>query len=216
MRHDDIQEFDLPSASAAEFADALFNRHVATTKAEKDSLTRPIDIDPWYDRVGAVRTFTRLFEAFGVVSSPYSVEQIEQGLWFINGDPYFLKSELSDVRIPVSDAIGCMRASYHLFADFATIRAPDNNVGPLYMWWEHGWDGARPELLDAILETMERVLALPDSTSRCAALHGLGHFKEKVEPSRAVAIIQRFLGRNEPITEHDRAYAEYCRDHPVF
>src|SRR5687768_3818481 len=103
--------------------------------------------------------------------------------------------------------------SYHLFADCATIRAPENNVGPLYMWWDHGWM-ARD--LDAILETMERVLALPDSTSRCAALHGLGHFKDNVDPSRAVTVIQRFLDRNESITEHDRAYAEYCRKQPVF
>lgn len=201
-------------ASPEEFARALFESPVTTADAERDRLIDDEDFDPWYgEGTEFVRLCTGLFESFGALSAPYSAQQIDQGLWSIRSDPFFLPFNMLDEQVPVSLATACVRAAYHLYADFLAVRRPEQQVGSLYMWWDEGWPGAAPEFLDAVLETLERILAIPEDQCRRAALHGLAHFKQDWDDTAARGVISGFLTRyRDTLPTEMISYAEFCRD----
>jgi len=207
-----ILEFDFRGATAEDFARALLDRPIAESEADKNAMSEG-DFDPWFGHQAEfVQLCTRLFKSFGDLAAPYSLEEIDQALQLISWDPYMLPGLLAQPEVPIEDAVACIRASYHLFADFASVRAPDDSIGALYMWWDEPWP-EEPAFLAAVLETLERVLALPDLTSRQAALHGLAHYKQDYDEHAGKAAIDRFINRERAnLSEDLLAYAELCRD----
>lgn len=207
-----VLEFDFRGASPEDFARSLFERPIAESAADKEAMSVG-DFDPWFGHQAEfVQLCTRLFKSFGDLAAPYSLEEIDQGLWLISVNPYILPGLLAQPEVPIEDAVACIRASYHLYADFASVRAPDDSVGALYMWWDEPWP-EEPTFLAAVFETLERLLALPDLTSRRAALHGLAHFKQEWDEQAGKAAIDRFITRErDNLSEELLAYAEFCRD----
>ncbi len=171
-----IHDFDVLSATPEEFAGALFDRPLAVTSEEKDQLCASGDFDPWYyDKAGFVRACTALFERFGELSEPYPSEQVEQGLGLIQSDPFFLSYYLIDSDVPRKDAIDCVRMTYRVYADYLVTRKPPQGSAALYMWWDQLWTNAGDDFWEAVLETLEQILQLPDSHCEQAGLHGLEH-----------------------------------------
>lgn len=208
-----ILDFDTRDARVEDFARALFDRPIAVTAEEKERLAEG-EYDPWFgDKTEFVRLCTQLFERFGELSAPYSLAQIEQGLWLVHGYPYFLPFYLTNDDVPVEAAVACVQASYHLYRDFVTTRCPHDGSAVLYMWWDEGWSGATKAFLDAVLTTLERILTLPDNASRRSALHGLAHLKQDWDPDAARAVIDRFITRERStLSEDELEYVEFCRD----
>jgi hypothetical protein len=182
-----IHDFDVVAATPEEFARALFDRPLAVRSEEQDQLGASGKFDPWYyDKAGFVRACTALFERFGELSAPYSFEQVEQGLWLIEGDPYFLGFYLIDAEVPREDAIDCVRSTYRVYADYLVSRKPPQGSGALYMWFDELWTDAGEDFLEALLETLEQILQLPDAHCEQAALHGLDHLHRYL-PERVAA-----------------------------
>jgi hypothetical protein len=210
-----ITDMDLSEATPESFARALFDRPITTSDAEKDAMVGRGGFDPNCGDETLVQLCTRLFERFGELSDGYSAEQIDQGLRMILGNPYFLPNfHLTDQRMPTATAVACIEASYKLYAEFLTVRQTTHHVGSLYMWWDQHWREPKADVLAAMLSTMERVLSLPETQCRRAALHGLAHFKQDWDEAAAKAVIERFLDREQANLSAEMAdYAQFCRDH---
>lgn len=220
MSDSSILDFDYRSGTPEEFARALFDRPIATTEDEKDALGSGPHEPPCGD-AAFVRLCAALFERFGELSAGYSDERIEQGLWMICGYPYFISDfQLADANLPIDLAVDCVRASYHLYSDYLAPRQSYRHAGPLYIWWDQSWTNSSvdfgttdPKLLAAVLETLGRILEIPDSECQRAALHGLAHFKQDWDEAAAKAVINAFIAqRRAELSEEMIAYAEFCRD----
>ncbi|MGE0601902.1 MAG: hypothetical protein AB7J35_20890 [Dehalococcoidia bacterium] len=159
-----------------------------------------------------VELCTELFTRFGELSAPYSIEQIDQGLWKIHGDPYFLASvHLTDEAVPASTGISCVKSMLHLFTDFLAARDPEAHVGSLYMWWDHGWFNATPEFLHTVLASLIEVLKLPTLQCQKAALHGLGHLiGRQTLVEGAAAAIEAFIRENATASQEVLGYAQWA------
>ncbi len=197
MSESSILDFDYRTGTPEEFARALFDRPIAATEEEKEALASG-PYDPPCGDATFVRLCTGLFERFGEFSAGYSDDQIEQGLWMICGDPYFLASfQLPDGNLSVDLAVDCARACYQLYADYLAPRHSYRHAGPLYMWWDTRWSNAssgfatpRREIVEAVFDTLCRILALPDNECRNAALHGLHHLQRAVGLPWLVAALE--------------------------
>jgi len=211
-----ILDFDWRGASGEEFAAWLFDRPVANSRMKRFEWDYGGEFEPFIDHPAFIETCTRLFEGFGTASSSYSVGQIDQGLWLLLTHPYSWPSSIADETVPQESSFRCVRACYHLYADFLAVRQPEEQVGALHMWWDQYWPGATAPFLNVVLETNERILGLPDKQSRHAALHGLGHLKADFPDERIHRVIDPWLARErKSLSAEDLAYVEYCRNHPV-
>lgn len=220
MSDSSILDFDYRTGTPEEFARALFGRPIAATEDEKDAVGSG-PYDPPCGDATFVRLCTGLFERFGELSAGYSDDQIEQGLWMVCGNPYFLVlNQLADADLPVGLAVDCVRASYHLYSDYLAPRLSYRHAGPLYMWWDQAWTNGssdfgppEPQLLDAVLETLGRILEISDSECQRAALHGLAHFKQDWDETAGKAVIDAFIAQHRAeVSDELIAYAEFCRD----
>ena len=120
---------------------------------------------------------------------------------------------------------------YHVYSDYVSKleREPDPEIeSGIYMWWDlilHGfWNSSRPRivgtwrgdaskldaesrvLLDALFETLTRILAIPSRASQQSALHGLGHLHHP----QGHDAVQRFIDKNPPV--FCLKWLEQCRD----
>ncbi|MGE3076676.1 MAG: hypothetical protein AB7N24_21620 [Dehalococcoidia bacterium] len=193
----DILSYDYTRISAQEFARALFDRPVPDPGPDPDWQGEIFDPNPGDQRF--VELCTELFTRFGELSAPYSVGQIDQGLWKLHGAPYFLNIfHLTEPELPGATAIECVESAVHLYTDFLCARIPDTNVGSLYMWWDCRWRGATPAFLSAVLAALKTILHLPNDQCRLAAQHGLGHFiGDQPLPPGVVKAIDAFLAAEE-------------------
>ncbi|MGE3076675.1 MAG: hypothetical protein AB7N24_21615 [Dehalococcoidia bacterium] len=206
----DILSYDYTRISAEEFARALFDRPVPDPGPDPDWEGETFDPNPGDQRF--VELCTELFTRFGELSAPYSVEQIDQGLWKLNAGPYFLALfHLTDEQLPVEVGISCVESMVHLYSDFLCPRSPEAHVGSLYMWWDHGWFDAVPEFLHSVLVALTTVLDLPNQQCQKAALHGLGHLigrQSLVEG--AAAAIEAFIRENATAAQEVLGYAQWA------
>lgn len=219
MSDSSILNFDYRTGTPEEFARALFDRPIAKTEEEKDALGSG-PYDPPCGDATFVRLCTGLFERFGELSAGYTDEQIDQGLWMVCGDPYMLALyHLADAALPIADAVACVRGCYHLYSDYLALVRSKQYCGPLYIWWDQAWTNASrnfgpsdPALLDVVLETLGRIVEIPDDQCRRAALHGLAHFKQDWDEAAGKAVINSFIDRHrDELSGELIAYAEFCR-----
>jgi hypothetical protein len=175
----------------------------------------------------AVSHITRAFEDPIATFAPYSDAQLNQGLWFLisNGcsDQMFA---LLDETVPLTDRLRAVRAMYNVFEQIFVPRCSPNlsyldehdkgEDNPLdsvcYMWWDLlpiGGPTGSP-LGEAILDVIERALALDSDAVRESALHGLGHWKHAY-PQRVEMIIDRFVKEHPGIRPELASYARAAR-----
>jgi hypothetical protein len=93
-----------------------------------------------------VQHMTRLFLQPGVLRS-YSLEQAEQGLWFLLGEssPGCSSKTLLTHEVALLDRVACIHAMSSFFRDFILDVTPDHFdpkaptigvTGSAYMWWD--------------------------------------------------------------------------------
>ena len=90
--------------------------------------------------------------------------------------------------VPLKARMDCVQSLYHLYAKAHQVWTDEPSPGIFFMLWDNINSQAAytidrvqgavdPQILDAILETLARILELPDPVTQGCALHGLGHLR---------------------------------------
>ena len=233
---DELKDLDLSSLSFVEFVDFFFAREVVSEEDLYESFLTDLHGEKYFDSVPSspeilVKHLTGLFTDFGRIAGKCTWAQVDQAIWGIWGPPLSLHEFLFNAPMPVAARLDCIRSMYQVYSDYVARleREPDPEIETgIYMWWDlvlHGfWDSSRPVVpgtwrgdatkldpesmlvLDALFETLVRILAIPNRASQLSALHGLGHlYHPKVHDT-----VQRFIDANP--TGFSLKWLEQCRD----
>lgn len=222
---------DLPSKSFDEFEVFFFDRTMVPdgqifSHFHADADGRQYDDVAHSSPEVVVRHMTGLFSHFGEIAPRYSLAQVDQAIWGIFTS-FSLDGLLFDTSLLLPDRLECVRSMYRVFADFVT-QSKEGEWGGFWMWWDfilHDfWLPPRPRLpgtrrgdpekldaesrilLDAIFETLTRILELPDKHAQRSALHGLGHLHHPAVHET----VQRYIDTHQ--SGFDLAWLEQCRD----
>src|SRR5262249_36524379 len=143
-----------------------------------------------HDQAVLVRIVTDLFEDFGRLAAPFAGEQVEQGLWFVLSEPFWLPDALANLTIAAESRERCVRAMIHPFRDYDLSRDAPISEDVFFMWWDLALTrvGDHPSDIDAVvIEVIGQILQLPTKRCQFAALHGLNH----LHPNEAAADLAR-------------------------
>lgn len=189
------------------------------------------DWDPQAQPARTVRYITQLFQSIDVLTTPYSDEQINQGINYLiysacSSHMYALR----DGRILLTSRIACVESFYDVYTRlYARKCTPDlghlntdGHIGnPLnhmcYMWWDiipvYGKSGepAREALDQAMLDVMAKTLEIDHEACQEGALHGLGHWRDAYGEF-VQETIDSFLARNPNVSPSLRSYAQAARN----
>jgi hypothetical protein len=202
---------ELASLDAHAFARLLFDRPVCQRNDDRPLLEGDDECDHGHDEAVFVRIVTELFEDFGRLAAQFSVEQVEQGLWFVLGEPFWLHDALVDGRIAVESRKRCVRAMIHPFRDYYLPRDAPISEDVFFMWWDLALTriADHPSEIDAVaIDVIGQILQLPAKSCQFAALHGLNH----LHPNEAAAdLARRYLEAHQAsLTDEEIAWAEAC------
>jgi hypothetical protein len=202
---------DLASLDAQGLARLLFARPVCQRNDDRALLEGDDECDQEHDEAIFVRTVTELFEDFRRLAAPFSAEQVEQGLWFVLGEPFWLHEALVNRRIAVESRERCVRAMIHPFRDYYLPRDAPISEDVFFMWWDLALTriADRASEIDAVaVDVIGQILQLLAKSCQFAALHGLNH----LHPNQAAAdLARRYLeAHRASLTDDEIAWAEAC------
>jgi hypothetical protein len=162
------------------------------------------------DRGRFLSTVKDLFRNFGETAERFSPEQIDQGLWYLFGEPFWLGTQLQSPEIPPAQISELTQSMYYPFRDYYLKREPNYDGSAFYMWWDNlSMDYLNPALPPAAVAVLQDILALPNQGCRHAALHGLCHL---FPDPRAASIIDRYLEENRAsMSEEEIEWVKLCR-----
>jgi hypothetical protein len=95
----------------------------------------------------AVAHLTRLFREFADIGRRYSIWQVAQGIDLLIGSRTEFHENIWEECVPLAERVACVRAMYHVYADFVAIS--DEPIMPhcFDMWWDRlassFWSGVR-------------------------------------------------------------------------
>ena len=160
----------------------------------------------------------------------YTDAQVDQGIWYLAGTSGSdFMSALASSEVPLTKRVEAIGNIFHLYSDCfakrcAEILAHISEEGPplnssCYMFWDlcrfsnlEGMLGYK-ETQDAVLNVLEKTLAIEHIACREGALHGLGHIANSC-PEKVREIIDGFLSRNK-LDDKLVAYALKAREGKV-
>lgn len=171
-----------------------FDRPIHLHKNDED-LLRGEEFGDVIDPVAFLEKVTAMFRRFGSVGRTFSEHQIEQGLGFLLGYPFFLGGYLFRADIPTEPRLDCVRSMICPFRDYyATVERFAGSS--FFMWWDNAiyrGEFRQAAIEEEIVNVLEDVLALPGQGCADAALHGLNHLHPN---SRANALAREYLEAN--------------------
>ncbi len=177
---------------------------------------------------------TQAFESIEIVAQPYTDAQLNQGLWFLLSNACSSHMfALMDENVPWQERERCIqsfscvyerlfvpRCTPHLSHLLRGTPSDPQGVNPLnsacYMWWDIVPLGGKPDdtighrLNHALLDVMERALALDSIACQESALHGLGHWC-RYYPDTVTATIDAYLKRQPALPQELKTYALSAR-----
>jgi hypothetical protein len=155
-------------------------------------------------------TVKDLFRSFGEIAERFSPEQVDQGLWYLFGEPFWLASQLNAEEISAAQISELTQTMYYPFRDYYQNREPQYTGTAFYMWWDNLSLGyPNPVLETAAIAVLQEILALPNQGCRHAALHGLCHL---FPDPRASSIIDRYVEENRAsMSEEEIDWVKLCR-----
>jgi hypothetical protein len=199
-------------------------RHVFNHELQDPKWHFQMDTEYWSGPTRVTVSYlTQLFNDPVNAVQGYSDAQVDQGLWYlISSAASNHMFALRDDSVPLVDQVACIRAMSSLYEKLFAARCTphlghlnDSGANPLnmtcYMWWDlmplvPSPDSLRLRNFDtAILEVMEKALALPSIACQESALHGLGHWQYGY-PQLIGSIIDDYLSQPD-ISEHLSEYA---------
>jgi hypothetical protein len=198
--------YDITNSSLDEFTDYLFAHQTYEYLWEFDSLK--------FDPTLTTQLYIQLFNEPAFLFQQYSREQLERGFWTIQSCNLEIAAGhlLATEDIPLDMRLSLIGSIYNLFKDFYAVDSLETSG---YMWWDgmisdyylqRNHKSEESVILDAMLETLFRILNLESPFCRSAALHGLGHLVHPQKEDR----INRYLDLHPELDEGTRAYAKAC------
>jgi hypothetical protein len=228
-------EIDICEFSYEKFVRVFFDRPAVDTE------TRHVPFGGrwiYSNAVTALAYLDKLFRSFSALAAEYSVQQIDQAVWEILDPGGELIRCLWDESAPLNARLGCIHATYFVYADFVSARTAERLGNSYNMWWDLLGDSFWCQLkffmpggkqivqrgdveklgaddrvtLDAMFETLAKILELDDPRSKKAALHGLGHLHHP----GVQRLIQKYIDENRAsISDRRLKWLEQCRDGTV-
>jgi hypothetical protein len=159
---------DLASLDAQGLARLLFARPVCQRNDDRALLEGDDECAQEHDQAVLVRIVAELFEDFGRLAAPFSGEQVEQGLWFVLSEPFWLPDALANRTIAAESRERCVRAMIHPFRDYDLPRDAPISEDVFFMWWDLALTrvGDYPSDIDAVaIDVIGQILQLP--AKRC-------------------------------------------------
>jgi len=202
---------DITSLDGGGLAHLLFARPVCQARDDRALLECDDECNHGYDEGAFVRTVTQLFEEFGRLASPFSPEQVEQGVWFVLGEPFWLHQALANRDIALESRERCVRAMVFPFRDYCQPREAPLSEDVFFMWWDlvlTRTDEQASEIDAVAVDVLDQILQLPSKRCQFAALHGLNHL-----PANLVAtqLVRGYLAANRALLTADEiAWIEAC------
>lgn len=203
---------DTSSLDEAGMARFLFGRPVCQHPADEALLEgRDLpDSDP--DIVIFVRQMCGLFRDFGRLAEPFSSEQVEQGLWFVLGHPFWLRDMVGDWRLSPELREECLRSMICPFRDYYLLREGRFSGSAFFMWWDSllycGGGDKRMDIETISIDVIRRILHLPGKECQFAALHGLNHLHPN--PSASPIVRQYLEEHRASLTTDEICWVEAC------
>lgn len=219
------EEIDISLMEYSEWLAFAFDHPVSANEGERWHHRVSV---PW--RPAEPRTllghFTGLCKNFRRDTRPYTVEQVDQGVWFLMGaGGANLSDYLFNRQIPFAERVECVRSMLGVFTHYVTSLPDDAETSCFYMWWDlvasqveyAVGDGNEPnedqlQVREAIFETLLSILRLGNEYCQVCALHGLGHL---AHPRRAEAVQEYLDRRAGRLTSEQVEWIEACRDGTV-
>jgi len=203
---------DTSSLDAAGMARFLFGRPVCQHPADESVLKGEDYRDDHPDAVVFIRQMTGLLREFGRLAEPFSLDQVEQGLWFVLGNPFWLRDVLDDRRLSPELRKECLRAMINPFRDYYLPREDNFSGSAFFMWWDsllaHGDEEILRESEGISMDVLKQILQLPGKQCQFAALHGLNHMHPN---TAAAATVRQYLEEHrESLTADEIAWVETC------
>ena len=154
--------------------------------------------------------------------TPYSADQVGQGLNYLLNSYDKMIAAVFDDSVPWSERQQCLNSIFTLFKDFFASKCEPNQkhyAGSkeldfiCYMWWDifPTWGTSNPDFNRTCLAVMEQTLYLKSWACCESAIHGLNHWchnhKEEVN-----AIINRFLKARKNIPSSVQQHAIWAKN----
>jgi hypothetical protein len=203
---------DTSQLDAAGMAQFLFGRPVCQLDADSSLLTGEDYRDDRPDPPVFIRQITGLFRDFGLLSKNFSPEQIEQGLWFLTGHPFWFFDVISDEQVTPELRTECLRSMFVPFRDYYQHSAAGFAGSAFFMWWDKALDcrmeGYDSETQNIFIDVLTRILQLSSKECQFSALHGLNHMHPNPV---AAATVRQYLEENRSgLTDDEIKWVETC------
>lgn len=230
--------FDLSKLSFDEFVSFFFDHDLDKEEHwyQEPALENfhDFDDDDTLSPAVVVEYMTRVFTQFVSISSQYSLQQLDAGIWamFSHGG-FLVQKHLWLYATPLSERLACIRSMYSVYSDFVAKSTVEVMENCFDMWWDmlassywgqmnfshniaEGDTGSlatdQRAMLDAMFETLSKILALPDPRTQAYALHGLGHLHHP----GVRKLVQQYLDEyRSDMTPEGIKWVERCRDGTV-
>jgi hypothetical protein len=218
------EEFDLSELSYPQFLEFFYDRPVVDHEKAYDLFRGGIDCFVASDPGIVVAHLQAMCCGFSELRKIYSTEQLDQGLWAVFGAGISCERYLFDPTVDLELRIGCIESMYLPFRDVVANSAIGKCDSFYWMWWDmilctfwlvDGADGYstlspdRKQILEAMYQTLLKILALNHPACQWSALHGLGHLNHPLGGDT----VERYLDihRNE-LADEEVLWIERCRD----
>lgn len=231
-----VKDLDLSAKSYDEFVDFFFARDVVPDDEQFDYFFRDVSGEQYEAIVFSsparvVGYMTRMFSEFGRIASKHPLALVDQAVWAILGAGLNMPDLLWDESTALADRTACIRSMGDVFSNYVVALGPEPEESGFFMWWDlvlksFWWqprfdqagsgtgevgklDADSRSLLDAMFETLQRILELPNQKARKSALHGFGHLHHPAGRD----VVQDFIDKNGTgFSVGELKWIEECRD----
>jgi hypothetical protein len=212
-----METVDLSNYSFDDFVGFLFKHPVVPVPRPGDG-----EPEPWYwqievqfDPTAVAGFYIRLFTEPATALAGYPADALEQGFWAIMSGNLDcgVTAAIWHEGVPLEIRESVIRSMYTLYKDFFAshhLETADD------MWWDslaYDWHcnlrarsngGEDHSMQDLMFEVLTKILELPSTHTRFAALHGLGHLRHPDTPHH----VQAWLARTAPLEVELIEYAQ--------
>jgi hypothetical protein len=131
---------DLSVLTFEQFVEFFFAREVVSDDEIYQSFRRDPSGQTYDETIPSspavvVAHMTRLFSEFGGIAAPFSIAQLDQGVWGLLGASFSFDELLWDSAVPLPDRVQCIRSMYFVFSDFVAVSLKNTENG-FFMWWD--------------------------------------------------------------------------------
>ncbi len=189
-----------------------------------------VEIDP-VEPLVLVEYFERSCMNMHDLLGQYSWPQIDRFIWNSLANPFWIGHIVTDPILPVAPRDSCIDSMYFPFKQvLGQMPDSDDEENGFYMWWDivcggfctqHVYFETHPfvpdsaescKIHDKLLDTLRRILKIPEKRTQMCALHGLGHLHHP----QGAEIVQKYIDDHK--TDFDDAGFQWlceCRDGTV-